>query len=355
MKTTRLVLTCSIAISFFLFFACENEPIDTPDFNQEATIEVNSELYNLIRRVAEVPENDLDTTKVSCVKFVYPLTIFTFDDNNAYQSIHMLNSDAEFSTLLGQLTSEQAISISYPIESTLEDGTQLTINSNDALKEAIDNCIKDVLLGASETLINSCFWKVVYSEHTNNTYAGALFQGQNGATNFSFDDTHLIGSWSPLFIEDELHLNIHLNSEDATSNFWNRDWIVTYLSDTEMRLDANNTSVILRQFCTINQGCVNTGLDFLICHLDNIEVTEIVLADHTSCLLDAIYIDAISNSPENITTTYYSTAADAQDQTNVLDELEPYVVADSQITFWLRVENTTTYSIIPITFNFIFC
>lgn len=351
MKSILKIL--SVFILFISITSCDNEPFGGIFVNGEV-INVDSELYNLLERIADEGE---ELEPITCIEFVYPLTIYIFDENLEYSNTQYITTDQQFSDLLGSLDITYSISVSYPITSTLNDGSTFVIETNEQLKEAIDNCIRDEAIGNCQELIRNCIWKVIYLEDSENTYVGGIFQENDGATTFNFDGNILFGSWSPLFIEDELHLNIHLNSTNEVADFWNNDWLVTYLGSSAMRLSTENHSVLLTQICDNNDSCTNTGLNYNECELtNNSGHAEFIFDNYKTCILTLFLVEGITDA-ENLNVTFHETYDDSETNSNAILSSQAYINLEQDQVIWVRIENLDSleYIIIPITINAISC
>ena len=147
-----------IGLYFFLIMATVLSHSCTEDFddnlsagnNEEPEPEVtevipkDSFLFTQIVRVTT--DSDEPTEEITCIDFIYPLQILVYDENLDAIGSQNITGDQEFSTFLGLIGDDYAISISYPIATTLEDGTVFSVNSNSELKIAIDNCSKEDII-----------------------------------------------------------------------------------------------------------------------------------------------------------------------------------------------------------------
>ena len=339
-------------LSIFILIAainsCDDEPVDTT-INAEDIIPVNSNLYNLLERVAddEDPEGE-----ITCIEFIYPVTLYVFNEDLDLLNSEFITSDQQFSDLLGSLDPTYAISVSYPITTTLADGTTFSINTNEELKEAIDNCIRDEAIGQCQQLIKNCIWKVGYLEGTENTYLGGVFQEDNGATTFSFDNNVYFGSWNVLFIENQLHININLNDESQIGSDMNFDWEVQYLDEDSILLTNEDKSMLLHQYCDTDYALCN-NLKFEACELENSPgIAELILDDYTYCIQTILQIEA-----EDTSVTYFETYDDANSEVNPISSDQLYYnITPIQLIF-VRIENIEdgTFYIIDIEITITSC
>jgi len=350
MKSLKSILIICISILFIT--SCDNEEIG--DMTPKDLIEVDSDLYGQLRAISNTSEG---VSTISCIEFIYPVTIFTYDGNGAIVGNTLISNNSQFSTFLDQIPITHSISISYPIAATLADGTELNIETNAELKESIDNCVEveEQIIGECEELIKECIWKVGYSQTSTNDYLGATFLEENGATFFAYDTISAFGSWSGLMIENELYLNIALSSTTEVEEQFNRNWKVEYLENNGLRLidetnDEEDTEdideVILRQYCdTPTDECFN--FNFTACeNPDTPGFTEIILEDYTYCIYQILQEDE-----EQTDLSFYATTEDAENEVNPIVSDVPFVNTDTTTPFVVRVFNIEdeTYYLVEIT------
>ena len=329
-------------------FSCDNEPVDSPTVNQEI-IEVNSELFNLVQRTVG---DDDPLEDISCIEFIYPLSLFTFDENHTLTGAHYIANNDEFISLLNSLDYTESISISYPISGTLSSGSQILIETNQDLKLAIQECLEEEEINECEGLLKQCLWQVTYTDEATGIYTGSYFIEDSGVTIYELDGQTFLGSWSAFFIEEELHLNIYLNEENETSSFWNKDWKVSYVGNIYMQLTWEDQVIILHQVCgEFPPTCGNEGLTFSECEMEtDSQQSEFVLNNYSECILELTLFDDLTPT-ESIVISYHETQDDSENDINSIDSSTQYINLSPTQTIWVRIENTLTgdYTIIPIT------
>ena len=314
--------------------------------NPVEIILVDSELYNHLELI--IDDTIEVITPITCIEFIYPITMFTFDENLDVLPTTIIQNDLEFSAFLASLQSTYSISLSYPITTTLEDGTTFSINNNNELRENIDACIEEIqeeIIRDCEALITSCVWKVGYTQDTENTYLGGIFQEANGATTFTYNNITYFGSWTVLFIEEELHINISLtNSEDINEHF-NLDWKVEYLDENSIKLTNDDQVIILDQYCNADYTQCN-NLSFTACELENNpDVGEFILNDYNFCINTILQTE-----PLNTNIIYFETIDNANNNENSIAIDQVYLNTSNSQTIYVRIENIEgeTYFIIEI-------
>ncbi|MCF6308777.1 MAG: hypothetical protein L3J09_12615 [Flavobacteriaceae bacterium] len=321
-----LLLFCIINLT-----SCENEPVEIVNIKAEDVIEVNSELYNTIRFIAD--EEPSNTS--ACIEFVYNFTIIVYDSNLEIIDIEIMHSDQEFIILLDSIEEGDSISLSYPITSTLENGELLIINNNEELKENLDKCLKEETIGYCNAILEDCIWKVAYLEGGNNDYEDAYFEiSPMGNIWFHYNEEVILGTWISLFIEDELHLNINLIDTEVVGANWNFNWKVTYLTPDEMELFNGESyfKIVKECFSPCKQ------LVFEECEIEpDSGLAEFNLESYIECFLP---FTTIKNVFE-YTITFYETYEDASEGANSINSTS-YNNTENPQEIFVRFENNQT-------------
>jgi hypothetical protein len=233
-----------------IIVSCVNEPVG--ESLPQNTIMNDSELFILLKRVTEQKNDPMQD--IVCIDFIYPFKLLIYDTNLEIIGDQILTGDNDFSTFLGNLPTNQSISISYPIETTLEDGTVFSVNNNTELKIAIDSCSREDIISYCNGLFGGngegkCVWKVNYVEENNNKYVSAFFEvDKNNSLKFNFENTVYTGSWVFLFVNDELQLNINIEGTSAVAQDWNKSRKIVFNGD-EIKIIDLPRSTILSKAC----------------------------------------------------------------------------------------------------------
>ena len=218
----------------------DNEPADLT----KNTIKKGSELFNLLASVAEKGDNPVENS--ICVDFVYPFKLFLYNENLVPQGEIILTSDQQFSDVLEQLPANVSISISYPLQTQLPDGSFFSVNNNEQLKTALESCSNEDIINYCSGLFSSAdtpfAWKVGYVEGQNNDFGGAVFTTFAGGTVelFHLGITYQ-GAWSFVYLNNELHLNIFLAGNSEVAQGWNYNFKVTHFFDDTIQLQTSLT------------------------------------------------------------------------------------------------------------------
>ena len=331
-KTIKLL---SIVLLIFSY-SCETDSIDKISVNTDV---VDEELQELINRIPSEDEED----SINCIEFNYWFNLFVFDENmNLVNTIPIIDNE-QFSEVLGSLNDSYSISLSYPITGTLSSGETIEINNNEELKESIDSCQKDEVLGECNGALTqeSCFWYVSNMDNTEENYTNSYFEIQpNSNAIFYYNNKAYFGSWTTYFIEDELHLNIFLNDDGSVGNDWNFDWKLDFTSDNSMTITNDSHSFTINRDCSL--PCENST--YTVCEFeDNPGFAEFNLIDYLGCL----NISPFSNEVKTIEFSFFETEEDANNNTNEVLATN-YVNSNNPQQIFIRAEDEKTENLISI-------
>ncbi len=223
-----------------------NEPVGL----NRTLIAQGSPLFELIQKVA-VGGND-PMAEIVCIDFVYPFTLLIYNENLEIAGTHALGGDDEFSAFLGSLTLGQSISISYPISTTLANGTTFTVNNNDELKIAIDSCSREDLITLCSGLFGgdpACVWQVPFSLNGDTSYSSGVFSANmDGTIKFHYNGQNYIGTWTFLYVNDEFQMNINLEGTSAVAQYWNFSRKIE-MTETKITIINGSSNIILEKKC----------------------------------------------------------------------------------------------------------
>ena len=223
--------------------------------NAEDLIQKDSELFNLITKVTTQTNDPLED--IVCIDFVYPIHLLIYNSNLETIGSVTIVGDDNFSAFLGILPANQSISISYPISTTLADGTEFTVNTNSELKLVIDSCSREDIINycdglfstISPTIVTPCVWKVEYYDDGDNKYLSGYFDANiDGTITFHYNNQHYTGSWNILFINNELHININLEGTTQFALDWNIDRKIQINGD-EIHIINPPKNINLKKYC----------------------------------------------------------------------------------------------------------
>ena len=248
-----ILSTFILLITFSCTDLDDNEIVDlTRD-----TIKQDSELYGLLESIVNQGDDPIENNV--CIDFIYPFKVFVYDVNFIPQGEIILMGDEQFSLFLAELPINQSISISYPIETTLPDGTVFSVNNNTQLKVALDSCSREDIISYCNGLFGSpeaaCVWEVPYISGINNAYAGAVFTADaTGTITLYHLNTTYNGTWVFLYLNDELHLNINLSGTSATVQNWNYNFKVTTFTEELLEFQTSTSDRKLVKDCSSSIG-----------------------------------------------------------------------------------------------------
>lgn len=244
MKNYLFKITSIFVLLFIALSGCsdldDNEPVDL----SKKTIKKDSELFNLLKSVSEKGDNPVENTV--CVDFVYPFKLFIYNENLLPQGEIILVSDQQFSDFLSQLPNNLSISISYPIQTQTPDGSFFSVNNDQQLKIALESCSNEDIINYCSGLFSSnnapFVWKVRYLEGQNNDFGGAVITPFADGTIelFHLNNTYQ-GTWTFVYISNELHLNINLAGNSVTSQGWNYNFKVVNVLENSFQLQSTLT------------------------------------------------------------------------------------------------------------------
>ncbi|MBO9583377.1 MAG: hypothetical protein J7574_04390 [Flavobacterium sp.] len=221
----------------FIFIVCgcefqdnlhEAVNLETGKFGK--LIKKDSELYHTLENTTSKKALEEGETP-PCVEFIYPLALKVYDSNQNPIGIQYILSDVQFSKILENLSTDQSLSISYPISTTLADNTIYSVNSNSELNIALKNCTREDIIAYCNGIISppldkplDYYWKVSYAQTDDNTYLSGRFLINSDATLvFYFNNQEYSGTWFFLFVDDKLHLNIKLDGASELAKYWSID------------------------------------------------------------------------------------------------------------------------------------
>lgn len=214
----------------------------------------DSELFQLITKVTKEGENP--TEHIVCLDFIYPFKVLIYDSNLHEIGSQVLGGDSQFSAFLGSLPENQSISISYPISTTLSDGTVFSVNNNSELKVAIESCSREDIVIYCNSLFGGCncpeaicVWKIPFTSDGDNKYASGIFESNgDGTLHFNYNGTDYTGTWVFLFVDSKLHMNINLEGTSQVAQDWNMDREIEMIND-DIKIKNTPTNIILKKSC----------------------------------------------------------------------------------------------------------
>jgi hypothetical protein len=251
--------------------------ITYPDYSE---ITINN--LQDFRELANQCGGDPDDSRIRCISFVYPITLFTFDINNEQSGSFTVESDRQLRRLFDDLDDDDTlVSIEFPIVLKKRDGTQVSVTTNEELARAIessrglcydddddddyydddfyedddcdDNCTEDEL---TETLLACPFWYIDELElndidNLEFQYIGYTFAFQeNGNVSVLFGDNEISGTWATSGSTGSLALVINIPDLPELNTTWRVKEIDLYSGKKEIDLEfGDDNDLDFKSFC----------------------------------------------------------------------------------------------------------
>ncbi|MFT4832193.1 MAG: hypothetical protein ACI815_001845 [Psychroserpens sp.] len=92
-----------------------------------------------LREIAADCKEGGDDDDIECIDFVYPVKLYTFSANLQQTGSVVVNNDLELRRFFKGLDDNDLVSFDFPVSLALYDGTEITVNSNAELANAIEN------------------------------------------------------------------------------------------------------------------------------------------------------------------------------------------------------------------------
>ena len=344
----KIIKTCILTI-FVITQSCYNETVETDVIGEQEAIQVDSQLYGMLERISKNTSEVSDDQNIACVNFVYAFSVYVYDEELTFTGVQTISNDAEFSAFLGSLTPELYISISYPITGTLLDGTEVSINSNEDLKNSIDTCLEEEITTYCNGVLTedeTCSWKLLYNADGNNTYINSFFNiGDDGLTTFFYNNNFYNGTWTSLYIDYQLYINISFLDLDGIGVDWNYNWKATIINEERILIqrevvdEMGEVSAIRHTIvkdCII-QDCSN--LTYEVCEInEGFGIAEFILNEYIGCLVSGLELTL----DDELTFAFYNTQEDAETNTNPIDGLTPLLNTANPQLIIVRIDNSST-------------
>ncbi len=234
--------------------------ITLPDFT---TLIINNE-EELLVHTSSCDMDNIEDEDIECLDFVYPITFSLFNiDAVEIDSIN-INSDQELYSFITSIEENIVVSLNYPIQVVLWDGTVLNVNSQDELEIALevaqdacdedddndfnddDNINQDIEYFIGQ--LTDCLWEIetfIYSE--DNLTSEFLnfhvdFNDNFTITLFSDNSNHT-GTWSIEEQGNSFRITISIDTLPIFSN----NWLLHTIEDNDVSiLDLRDALNVLR-------------------------------------------------------------------------------------------------------------
>ncbi|WP_420320160.1 hypothetical protein [Flagellimonas sp.] len=230
------------------------------DFS-ELVIENKEQLRELAAECVEGGGDD----DIECIDFVYPINLFTFNTGNQQTGEVMVESDEQLRKFFDGLEDGDLVSIQYPVTLKKFDGTEIVVDSNAELAQALemakDECDEDDDDDFNDDdfdeerfdfCLTQCPWQVreVIRDEVNHTdqYLEYLmvFTEDGGVTVKDREGNVLNGTWSSSFTDRGPLLTLEF---DTLVDF-NLQWLVYEIGEHTIKLYAEGgNKIIMKQLC----------------------------------------------------------------------------------------------------------
>lgn len=218
-----------------------------------------------LRELADECIEGGDDDDIECIDFVYPITLFTFDINNQQTGEVVIESDEQLRKFFDGLDDDDLVSIQFPITLKKFDGTEIVVDSNgelaNALEMAKDECDEDDDDDFNDDdfdeerfdfCLTQCPWLVheVVRDEVNQTdqyfeYV-MTFTEDGGVTVKDREGNILHGTWSSRFTDRGPLLTLEF---DVLVDF-NLEWLVYEIGEHTIKLYAEGgNKIIMKQLC----------------------------------------------------------------------------------------------------------
>lgn len=236
--------------------------ITRSDFS-EIVIANNEDFRSLIEECRQGEDDD----DIECIDFVYPLTLYTFDLNEQQTGSVAVGSDMDMRLFFKDLGENDLISIDFPVSLKLYNGTEIQVNSNAELANAIetarnacdedddnDHNDDDFTKERLDSYLVECPWLVLDVERdgilqTEQYFEYAMDFSENGEV--SVKDrlgNSLAGTWTTRVAENQVLLKLEF---DVLVDF-NLEWYVYELEEGKIKFySEGGNRIILKRACDI--------------------------------------------------------------------------------------------------------
>ncbi|MBT8184455.1 MAG: hypothetical protein KJN76_06425 [Eudoraea sp.] len=216
---------------------------------------------------------------IECIDFVYPITLYTFDINEEQTGSVTVDSDMDLRRFFAELGENDLISIDFPISLKLYDGSEVQVNTNAELANAIemakDACDEDddndhndddFTQERLENLLVECPWLINEVERDAVSQTDQYFEY---LMNFREDYTvtvkdrmgnSLTGTWSTRVANHKVLIKLEF---DVLVDF-NLEWLVYELGEGVIKLyQEGGNKIIMHNACDIFNTPPDTLRDIL--------------------------------------------------------------------------------------------
>lgn len=228
-----------------------------------AEVTINS--LDELRALAEECVEGGDDDDIECIDFVYPITLYTFDINDAITGNVVVESDEDLRKFFAGLNEDDLIGIDFPLTLINYDGTETVVDSNaelamaiEAAKEACDEDDDndynddDFEDGRLDFCLTACPWVVKEVERDEVNLTDQYFEyimnfSEDGAVTVKDRNGNMItGVWSTRHTDMGTKLSLEF---DVLVDF-NLEWFVYEVGPHTIKLySEGGNRIIMKQIC----------------------------------------------------------------------------------------------------------
>ncbi len=244
--------------------------------SDHSVVAVNSgdELEELVKNCKGENEEDDD---IECLDFEYPFSASVFNENNDLILTITLENDEELFKLLKDLKEYSAVTINFPIKVKLSEGSVITINNLEELKEIISNAINncdedddndyddddcdDCTVNKLKELFAECEeWKVdklkvSNVDYTDNYETATFYFRENGSLKIIKNGNVFEGEWGASGEANDIKITINVNGFDKFNKTWSLHEIENENDEIEVSLFLGDDKLRFESLC--NKGSNN--------------------------------------------------------------------------------------------------
>ncbi len=232
-----------------------------------------------LRALAEECIEGGDDDDIECIDFKYPITLYTFDINEVQTGNVVVESDKDLRRFFAGLDEDDLISIDFPVTLINYDGTEIVVDSNAELANAIelakeacdedddndynDDDFEDDRL---DICLTACPWIVKEVERDAVNLTDQYFEyimnfSENGSVTVKDREGNMItGTWSTRHTDQGTLLKLEF---DVLVDF-NLEWLVYEVGPHTIKLfSEEGNRIIMKQVCVDDEAGPDTLREIL--------------------------------------------------------------------------------------------
>lgn len=136
-KFVKIVLLTALLLSGMVF-SCQD---DSATENNSEALGQNSDVTLLLKSMSATDAESANTIDNNCIAIQYPVTVFGYNSSLQMENTYVIKTNAELYAMLQNLSAKQYYSINYPVSLTIAGQSTVSVNSNVALRTAINTAL----------------------------------------------------------------------------------------------------------------------------------------------------------------------------------------------------------------------